>query len=209
MPSNVDAWLLRAAEFSPRSATGFKSGEALTFAISMATALYGPTSQQVEIIIRRADSIPKEKGNAYPHIMVYEFAAGCIANMVAEVKSGLIQSIRLGICGEILADLIGMAREALGESSVQVAAVLTAAAFEDLVRRLALEKAGITERAKLEQVLIQLKDKGILQGGEPGVAQSFLKFRNDSLHADWKNVTESQVSSCLGLLDSLILKHLS
>jgi hypothetical protein len=77
------------------------------------------------------------------------------------------------------------------------------------MRRLALEKAGVTSRIKLDQVLNELKEKGILQGGEPGVAQSFLKFRNDSLHADWKNVPESQVTSCLGLLDSLIVKHLS
>jgi|SRR5882762_191583 len=161
------------------------------------------------MIKRRADAIPKEKGHAYPHIMVYEFATGCITNMVAEMKGGLVQSIRLGIVGEIIADLIGMAREALAGNSVQVAAVLTAAAFEDLMRRLAQEKAGVTARIKLEQVLIELKDKGILLGGEPRVAQSFLKFRNDSLHADWKNVTESQVSSCLGLLDSLVIKHLS
>lgn len=92
---------------------------------------------------------------------------------------------------------------------VQVAAVLTAAAFEDLMRRLGQERAGIAGRVKLEQVLIELKERGVLQGGEPGVAQSFLKFRNDSLHADWDNVTELQVSSCLGLLDSLIIKHLA
>ena len=120
MPSNVEGWLKRAEEFSPRAATGFKSGEALNFATSMATAFYGPNSQQVEMIKRRADSIPKEKGNA--HIMVYEFAAGCIANMVAEIKGGLVQQIRLGIVGEVLADLIGMAREALAENSVQVSA---------------------------------------------------------------------------------------
>jgi hypothetical protein len=56
---------------------------------------------------------------------------------------------------------------------------------------------------------MELKEKGILQGGEPGLAQSFLKFRNDSLHADWNNVTEPQVTSCLALLDSLIGKRLS
>jgi hypothetical protein len=75
------------------------------------------------------------------------------------------------------------------------------------MRRLAQEKAGITSRIKLDQILVELKDRGILQGAEPGVAQSFLKFRNDSLHADWNNVTEPQVTSCLGLLDSLIVKH--
>jgi hypothetical protein len=102
-----------------------------------------------------------------------------------------------------------MAHEALDEKAVHVSAVLTAAAFEDLMRRLAQEKAGITARIKLEQILIELKDKGILQGGEPGVAQSFLKFRNDSLHADWKNVTAAQVAGCLSLVESLTIKHFS
>ena len=60
--------------------------------------------------------------------------------MVAEINGGLVRNIRLGIAGEILGDLIFMAREALGENAVQVAAVLTAAAFEDLMRRLAQEK---------------------------------------------------------------------
>jgi hypothetical protein len=209
--TNVEGWLKRAASFGGRVgslAAGRSSGQALTFAISMATAFYGSSSQQVEMIKRRADSISKEKGSAYPDIMVYEFAVGCIQNMVAEIEGGLVQNIRLGIVGEVIADLVWMAREALDEKSVPVAAVLTAAAFEDLIRRLGQEKAGITNRIKLDQVLIELKEKGVLQGGEPGVAQSFLKFRNDSLHADWNNVTEAQVSSCLGLLDSLIIKYL-
>jgi hypothetical protein len=211
MVANIEGWLERAASFGGRVGTfaaGQKSGEALTFAVSMGTAFYGANSPQVEAIRRRVESISKEKGATYPEIAVYEFALGCIHNMAAEIKSGLVQSIRLGVVGEVLADLVAMAKDALNEKSVQVAAVLTAAAFEDLLRRLGQEKAGITSRIKLDQVLAELKDKGILQGGEPGVAQSFLKFRNDSLHADWANVTESQVSSCLGLLDSLIIKHL-
>jgi len=209
MPTNVEGWLKRAEEFGPRCSGNKQSGEALLFAISMATAFYGPGSPQLEMIKRRAEALPKEKGNAYPHIMIYEFAVGAIRNMVAEIKSGRVTGRRLGIAGEVLADLIAMAREALNENAIQVAAVLAAAAFEDLMRRLAQEKAGITSRIKLDQVLIELKDKGILQGGEPGVAQSFLKFRNDSLHADWQNVKEPQVSSCLALLDSLIVKPLS
>jgi hypothetical protein len=210
--ANVEGWLERANSFGGRVGTfaaGQKSGEALTFAISMGTAFYGANSPQIESIRRRVESISKEKGSTYPEIAVYDFALGCIRNMAAEIKGGLVQSIRLGIVGEVLADLVSMAKEALNEKSVEVAAVLTAAAFEGLMRRLGQEKAGIATRIKLDQVLMELKEKGILQGGEPGVAQSFLKFRNDSLHADWNNVTESQVSSCLGLLDSLIIKHLS
>lgn len=212
MVANVEGWLARAASFGGRVGSltaGQKSGEALTFAISMATVFYGSGSQQLEMIRRRAETIPREKGSAHPEILVYEFAVGCIQNMAAEIKGGLVQNIRLGVVGEVLADLVSMARDALSEKSVPVASVLTAAAFEDLLRRLGQEKAGVTNRIKLDQVLTELKEKGVLQGGEPGLAQSFLKFRNDSLHADWNNVTESQVASCLGLVDSLIIKHLS
>jgi len=209
MTINVDAWLKRAAEFQLGRGGNASAGEALQFAISMATTFYGPTSPQVQMITRRADAIPKDKNNAFTNIVIYEFSYGCIKNMAAEISAGLVQNIRLGIAGEILADLIGLARDALNSKAISVAAVLTAAAFEDLMRRLALEKAGVTSRPKLEEVIRELKDKAVLQGGEPGVAQSFLKFRNDSLHADWSKVTESQVTSCLGLLDTLIVKHLS
>ena len=204
MAMDVNAWLERAASFSGRVGmlnAAVKTGEAATFAVSMATAFYGPQSQQLEVIKRQLDKHANDVDR-------YDFARGCINNMAAELKSGLVQNIRLSIAGEILADLINLAREALVERATPVAAVLTAAAFEDLMRRLAQEKAGITSRIKLEEVIRELKDKGVLQGGEPGVAQSFLKFRNDSLHADWNNVTESQVTSCLGLLDTLIVKHL-
>jgi len=213
MPINIDGWLARAETFEGQSRVGSlsapgKSAEALGFAISMATTFYGATSQQVAMIKRGADNISTAK-TQHNFIDLYQFATGCIKNMAAEIKGSLVGSIRLGVVGEVIADLMGLAREALAEDSVPVAAVLTAAAFEDLMRRLGQEKAGVTERIKLEQVLVQLKEKDVLQGGKPGVAQGFLKFRNDSLHADWDKVTEAQVNSCLGLLDTLIVKHLS
>jgi hypothetical protein len=185
-----------------------RSGEALAFAISMASTFYGANSPHAEALKSSADNLSKSKESHAP-ARLYEFASGYITNMAAELDSGLIENLRLRLTGEILSDLIGMAREALADHTMHVAAVLTAAAFEDLLRRLAEEKAGITDRIKLEQVVIALKEKGVLQGGEPGVVQSFLKFRNDSLHADWKNVTEPQVASCLGLLDTLMVKHFS
>ena len=46
-------------------------------------------------------------------------------------------------------------------------------------------------------------------GGKPTVALSYLKFRNDSLHADWNKVERSQVQSCLSFAEQLLLKHFS
>ena len=59
-------------------------------------------------------------------------------------------------------------------------------------------------RPALLDVVIGLKNKNVLKGGEVGTAQSYLKFRNDSLHADWKNVSRSQIESCLAFVESLI-----
>lgn len=35
------------------------------------------------------------------------------------------------------------------------------------------------------------------------------KTRNDSLHADWANVQHSQVQSCIGFIEPLLVKHFS
>lgn len=129
-----------------------------------------------------------------------------------ELENGLIGSLRAPIQGEILGDLVGLARDALGENtadSKNVAAVLTAASFEDCIRRLGTEKAGVIGRPKLETVLIALKDAGVIKGGNLSLANSMLKFRNDSLHADWQQVTKAQIESCLSLTEALLVAHFS
>jgi hypothetical protein len=54
-----------------------------------------------------------------------------------------------------------------------------------------------------------LKEKELLKGGEPAMAQGHLKFRNDSMHADWNQVQRSQVDACLAFVESLLGKHFS
>ena len=71
------------------------------------------------------------------------------------------------------------------------------------------EFAGVTTRPKLEEVIAALKTADVLKGGQIATAQGFLKFLNDSLHADWANVDRSQVESCLAFSESLLLKHFS
>ena len=61
----------------------------------------------------------------------------------------------------------------------------------------------------LQDALAALKNAGVLKGGEIGTAQSFLKFRNDSLHANWANVSRAQVESCIAFVDAMLLKHFS
>jgi hypothetical protein len=95
------------------------------------------------------------------------------------------------------------------ESAKNVSAVLIAAAFEDLIRRMGSELAGVVDRPKLENVVTALKDAEVLKGGEVGTAISYLKFRNDSLHADWDKVQRTQILSCTSFIEALLVKHFS
>jgi hypothetical protein len=52
------------------------------------------------------------------------------------------------------------------ESAKNVAAVLVAAAFEDLIRRMGVELCDVKERPTLQDVITALKDAAILRRGD-------------------------------------------
>jgi len=117
------------------------------------------------------------------------------------------------VAGEILAELVRLGKEILQEHTEEaknVSAVLIAAAYEDLMRRMGQELASFPrEKQKLEDVVNALKTARVLKGGEVTVALGYLKFRNDSLHADWTNVSRAQVESCVGFMEALLVKYFS
>ena len=144
--------------------------------------------------------------------LLLHHAIGAIEATNGELKAGLIVKLRIAIAGEILTELIGLAKDVLidrTEAAKDTSAVLVAAAYENLMRRMGEEFAGVTTRPKLEEVITSLKDAGVLKGGQVATGLSYLKFRNDSLHADWKAVDRSQVESCLAFTESLLVKHFS
>ena len=72
------------------------------------------------------------------------------------------------IAGEIIAELIALAKESLNDksdSAKNVSAVLVSAAYEDVIRRLGTDFAGVTGRPGLQEVIIALKQKDVLKGG--------------------------------------------
>jgi hypothetical protein len=181
------------------------------FALSMLAHFYGPNSVQVRAYMQGADNISRNKKEGLAH-QLFMHARGAISRTVLDLENGVVTNLRTSIQGELLGDLIGLAKEALSRNTDEtknVAAVLSAAAFEDSIRRLAAEKAGVQDRPKLETVLGALKEAGILKGGNLSLANSMLKFRNDSLHADWQQVTRAQVESCLALTELLLMEHFS
>lgn len=206
---NTESWIKR-ADYVIAHSSQWNYSERLQFATSMIAAFYGSDSPQMMTFREMAEGIQKAKVN-FPYLLS-EHAKGTIRNIRAEIEGGLIKSVRALLTGEIVAELLVLAKEILADSSEaakNVSAVLVAAAFEDLIRRMGTEFASVTGRPELEEVTNILKKKDLLKGGEATIALGYLKFRNDSLHADWKNVERSQIQSCLAFIEALLIKHFS
>src|ERR1019366_2668904 len=202
------SWIKRGDEVVSNGSQ-WNYSEGLQFATSMISAFYGPESAQMTTFRSTTEGIQRQGGFNVP-INLNMHANATIRNIQSEIKAGLIKSVRALLTGEIVAEFLALAKELLTENSeaaTNVGSVLVAAAFEDLIRRMGAEFARVVDRPKLEQVIGILKQQEVLKGGEVTTALAYLKFRNDSLHADWRNVTLSQVQSCLAFTETLLLKH--
>jgi hypothetical protein len=175
-------------------------------------ALYGQDSSQ-EQELRAYTKVLRTSAQLqnYAPVASIEAIKGALESVKAELDAGFIGSLRATVTGEVLTDLIKLARETLtepGDNAKNVAAVLTAAAFEDVMRKLS-DLKSLPEHDRLQDVLIVLKDAGVLQRTEVTTAQSYLSFRNHALHAKWSEVDRPVVQSTLGFTEQIILKHLT
>lgn len=212
MKISSDAWIKRADEILSRGHSGHyaAAGEVYQFAISMLSNLYGTDSPQMRAFRANAEAISKVQDSAPGQL--FQLSQGVITNAKAELEAGLIGNLRVTVAGEVLAELVRLGKESLqnkSEEAKNVAAVLIAAAFEGVLRKLGEEFAGVSDRPKLEEVVTRLKASDELRGGQVHTASGYLKFRNDSLHADWSSVDRSQVEGCLLFVESLFEKHFS
>jgi hypothetical protein len=183
-------------------------------AISLLTLVYGPKSSQVAQL--QTDLAATYKNNKVGHgfgsQIVSQVAQGALKNLKREIEAGLTGNLRQQIAGEVLTDLIQLARIVLnepGEGAKNVAAVLTAASFEDTIRRMGETLAGVMGRDDLSEVLTKLKEAGVIQSPQVGIAQSYLSFRNHALHANWEKIEREAIHSVLGFVEQLLLKHFS
>jgi hypothetical protein len=180
-------------------------------ALNVAVAAYGPASAQVGPLM---EWVAPEKGSGIRvgSVFHYNVAVAALETLLVDIDTGLVGNLRLRIGGDVLADFVGLAREALrdgGPEGVKVAAVLAAAAFEDAIRRIGEELADVTGRPKLEEVVQRLRGADVLRGGYARQALDLLPFRNDALHADWPKITRALVESALAFVDALVRDRLT
>ena len=142
--------------------------------LTLAQLVYGLNSHAALTILESAKTAPARKdgtiANNYVHD-VWPAAKGVLAAMRKEVEAGLVGDLRRRGVGETLADMLTLAKEAVSDGALNVAAVLAAAAFEDTFRRMESTLAAVYDRRPLSEVLIALK-QAILDGAPFTIAQA-------------------------------------
>ena len=185
--------------------------EIFSGALSLMALLYGPQSLQVQDLKEKGQSITQRYSGEGLSMNLGFLGRGALQNLSGEIDAGLIGSIQRAVTGEVLTDFLQLSRAALnetGDGAKNVAAVLSAALFEDTLRRIATEN-GLPHIEKLQDVLTELKNNQLLQGTQVGIANSYLNFRNSSLHAQWERVDRESIVSVLDFIEQLLLKHFS
>jgi hypothetical protein len=179
--------------------------------LSLFDSLYGPRSRQGTALETSLRDVQKSGHPANANIISYSIGIlrGALTNLQQELAVGLVGSIRAAVTGEVLSDFLLLAKEALvepGDAPKNVAAVLAAAAYEDVLRRLASVDSSAPSE-KLADVITALKDRGLLKGSQVGIAQSYLNLRNCALHAQWDKVDRPGVQSVIAFTEQLLLTH--
>jgi hypothetical protein len=178
------------------------AAEVVSGALTVFSAFYGSDSPQVAYLQQLLSNKWSPDAQA-------KAVQGAVRSLGADIAAGAVGSLRRNLAGSLLADMLQMAKEARTAGSKEVASVLAAASYEDTIRRMGQELAGVEGRPALGEVLVQLKKRGTMQGAQVGIAQSYLRFRNDALHADWAKIEDEAIGAVIAFVESLLAKHFS
>ena len=180
-------------------------------ALSLMVNMYNKDSAQADSLLKEVASINTKWTGSTASEHIIRLAMGTLHNLKGEIQAGLVGSLQRQISAGVLTDFLSLSKLALeekGDDAKNVAAVLAAALFEDTIRKLA-ESNGIQHIDKLQDVITALKNKGVLQPPQLGIANAYLNFRNHALHAEWDKIERAAVASVQGFVEELLLKHFS
>jgi hypothetical protein len=140
---------------------------------------------------------------------VLEWLNGIFLAAKADFEGGYAITLEASIAGEIFADFVALAKEALNQKQKDVAAVLGCAALEDTLKRLGAANGLDVRDKEMADVVNAIKAAKLVGGGAAKLLSSMPKIRNYALHANWDNITEAEVGGVIGFVEQLILLHFS
>ena len=123
----------------------------------------------------------------------------------SDYDGGYLFKLETAISGEIFADFVVLAKNALANDEKDVAAVLACAALEDALKRYATLKGLDVDGKEMQDVINALKAKGLVGGPQKSLLDSMPKVRNAAMHADWKKINSQDVGSVIGFVEQFLL----
>jgi len=127
----------------------------------------------------------------------------------ADLAAGVIGSLEARLSGEIFADFITLAKNALKEGQKDVAAVLACAALEDTLKKFAVLNELNVDGKTMDSVVGALKGAGLVSGAQKTLLDSMPKIRNFAMHADWAKISEPDVASVIAFTEQFLLTNMS
>ncbi len=163
----------------------------------------GPQIKHLEKIKEEYDFV-KSDGDDSHQVPMWHTLSNLLDEFESDLANGLLDSIELVATGEVLSDLVVLAKEKLTENK-DVAAVLISAAFEDAAKRLARHNK-LWNGGDLSTAINALKGKArIIQGAQVAFADGCLKLRNQALHADWQNIQPLEVQTAISFVETFLM----
>jgi hypothetical protein len=176
--------------------------------LSLLDMVYGAASPQVKALMNLRTTTPRNHySEEYALELMGDSVIGILLNLREEIQAGLTRNIATEIAGVIIGDFIVLAKSALREGNLQVAAVLATAALEDALKRKAVEQGINVDGKTLDSVVNALKGKSFFPGAQAPIVSSYVKLRNSAMHADWSKIQSADVGSLIGFLEPFLIEH--
>ena len=135
--------------------------------------------------------------------------AGIFQSAKEAFEGGYLFDVERDVSAEIFGDFVALAKQALAEDNKDVAAVLSAAALEDALKRHAAANGLDVDDAPMSKVIGALKSKGLVSGAQKSLLTAMLQMRNHAMHAKWEKFEKPDVSSLIGFVEEFLLTHFS
>jgi hypothetical protein len=123
----------------------------------------------------------------------------------SDYDGGYLFKVEAAISGEIFADFVLLAKNALANDQKDVAAVLACSALEDALKRYATLRGLDVNGKVMQEVINALKAKGLVAGPQKSLLDSMPKVRDAAMHADWHKITRQDVGSVIGFVEQFLL----
>lgn len=132
-----------------------------------------------------------------------------LKRLLFDIENGLITSITVSASAETLDDLLESARHYHRQKNKEGAGILATAVFEDTVRRLARANDVMEAGIKADLIISDLAKKDVITSTMAKRCRVAAGVRNHALHAQWDELSLSDVDDVMRLTHEFLTEHLA